>query len=30
MELSSQIKAYVRSKGGQGKVYVAPFAVISG
>ena len=27
MELSSQIKAYVRSKGGQGKVYAAPFAV---
>ena len=27
MELSSQIKAYVRSKGGQCKVYAAPFAV---
>ena len=27
MELSSQIKVYVRSKGGQGKVYAAPFAV---
>lgn len=27
MELSSQIKAYVRSKGGQSKVYAAPFAV---
>ena len=26
MELSSQIKAYVRSKGGQCKVYAAPFA----